>query len=237
MVDASHNVTAPKRATPTAPGWPEMLAGGAAYGLMIVLVVWLLPGVADPAVAGVVGLLASGVMGLVALAVAVLIRIRGLAAFGFRRAKPRHLVIGAVLGVAAYVLGVLVAVIYTAVTADAENVQASYQAAATGGWLSLILGLVAGAILTPVGEESFFRGVVANALLTRYGAWVGIIGSAAVFAIAHGINPVLPVAFVVGVLTALLYRASGSIWPGVILHGTNNAIAFVLPVIVGLVTS
>lgn len=236
-MDASHNVAAPRHATPTAPGWPEMLAGGAAYGLMILLVVWLLPGVADPAVAGVVGLLASGVMGLVALAVAVLIRIRGLAAFGFRRARPRHLVIGAVLGVVAFVLGVVVAVIYTAVTSDAQNVQASYQAAASAGWWSLVLGLIAGAILTPVGEEAFFRGVVANALLTRYGPWVGIIGSAAVFAIAHGINPVLPVAFVVGVLTALLYRASGSIWPGVVLHGTNNAIAFVLPVIVGLATS
>ncbi|MCR2764247.1 hypothetical protein NQ152_12105 [Microbacterium sp. zg.B48] len=82
---------------------------------MILLVVWLLPTVADPAVAGVVGLLASGVMGLVALAVAVLIRIRGLAAFGFRRARPRHMVLGAVPGPAAYVLGVVVVVVYMAV--------------------------------------------------------------------------------------------------------------------------
>ncbi|WP_285780722.1 hypothetical protein [Microtetraspora sp. NBRC 13810] len=72
----------------------------------------LLPLVENAAVAGGVGLVVSGAMGLIAFAVAVLIRIRGLAAFGVRRAKPRHFVVAAVLGFAAYVLGTIVAVIY-----------------------------------------------------------------------------------------------------------------------------
>ncbi|UBH05005.1 putative abortive infection protein [Leucobacter sp. Psy1] len=216
------------------PGWPEILAGGAAYVASIGLVVLLLPLISEPVVQGNVALLVSGLMGIIALAVAVLIRIRGLEPFGFRRARPLHLGVGAGLGVLAYGLGIVAALVYTALTGQAENVQEGYQAAAAGGWLSLALAIVAGALITPLGEEGFFRGVLANALLARYGAWVGVLVSAAVFAVAHGINPILPVAFVVGVMTALLFRWSGSIWPGVVLHGVNNAVALIIPLMVGV---
>ena len=226
--------TAAGRARPTAPGWPEILAGGAVYAASFARVAVLLPLVGDAAVAGVVGLVVSGLMGLLALAVAVLIRIRGLPAFGFRRARPRHLVVAAVLGLVAYVLGATISVAYMLLSGDVQNVQTSYQAAAAAGWWSLALAAVAGAIITPLGEEGFFRGVVANVLLARYGAWVGVVVSAAIFALAHGINPVLPAAFVVGVFTALLFRWSGSIWPGVVLHGVNNATALVVPLLLAL---
>ncbi|TDD35917.1 CPBP family intramembrane metalloprotease [Nonomuraea terrae] len=77
----------------------------------------------------------------------------------------------------------------------------------------------------PTRREGFFRGVLANTLFARYQAWIAVVVSAAVFAVAHGINPILPVAFVVGVLAVLLFRWSGSIWSGVVLHGVNNATA------------
>jgi uncharacterized protein len=229
-VDAPDDTTT-GRTWPTAPGWPEMLAGGATFAASLVLVVALLPLVEDPAVNGVLGLVVSGALGLIALAVAALVRIRGLAAFGIRRAEPRHLVVAAVLGLVSYVLATIVAVAWMTMSGDMQNVQTGYDAAAAAGWWSLALTLVAGAIITPIGEEAFFRGVVANALLARYGAWVGVIVSAAIFAVAHGINPILPVAFVVGVLTALLFHWSGSIWPGVVLHGVNNATASLVPLL------
>ncbi len=78
--------------------------------------------------------------------------------------------------------------------------------------------LLLGAALTPLGEELAFRGVITTAL-GRYGPWVAVIGSATIFALVHGLNPVLPVAFSVGVAAALLLRRSGSVWPGVLLHG------------------
>lgn len=127
-------------------------------------------------------------------------------------------------GGAAYVVSfVLVAVLLPLV----EN-------AAVAGWWSLVLALIAGAIITPLGEEAFFRGVLANALFARYRAWIAVVASAAVFAVAHGINPILPVAFVVGVLAALLFRWSGSIWPGTVLHGFNNATALLVPLLFAL---
>ncbi|MFC7582569.1 type II CAAX prenyl endopeptidase Rce1 family protein [Nonomuraea antimicrobica] len=49
-----------------------------------------------------------------------------------------------------------------------------------------------------------------------------------------GINPILPVAFVGGVLAALLFRWSGSIWSGIALHGVNNATALLVPLLIAL---
>ncbi len=209
-----------------------MLAGGIAYGACFLLVMVVLPLVEDEALAGVAGFVASGLMGLVACAVAVLMRIRGLAAFGVRRAKPRHLIVGLLLGIGAYVVSAAVSLAVFVIGGEVQNVQTSYQAAAAGGALSLAVTLVAGSVLTPIGEEAFFRGVVANALFARYRAWIAIVASAAVFALAHGINPILPVAFLVGVLAAVLFHRSGSIWPGVALHAGNNAMATLVPVVI-----
>jgi membrane protease YdiL (CAAX protease family) len=51
----------------------------------------------------------------------------------------------------------------------------------------LILSLLFLAVLTPVGEELLFRGVVATALM-RYGPVVGVAGSAVIFSAVHGLN-------------------------------------------------
>lgn len=227
----------PRQAKPKAPGWPELVVAAAAYTASYLLVAVFLPLLKDDEVAGIVGLVVSGLIGLVAFAVAALIRIRGLSGFGIRRARPRHLVVGASLGLVAFAPGTIVAIAYQAVSGDRQNVQDSYQAAAAGGFLSLIFTFVAGSIITPLGEEAFFRGVVANVLLRRLGPWAGVILSAAIFAVAHGLNPVLLAALVVGILTGLLFRWSGSIWPGVLLHGVNNATALFLPVLIAALST
>lgn len=54
--------------------------------------------------------------------------------------------------------------------------------------------------------------------LFRWGPWVGVLVSAAIFAVAHGINSVMPLAFVIGLATGLLLRFSDSIWPGILVH-------------------
>ena len=63
-------------------------------------------------------------------------------------------------------------------------------------------------MLTPIGEEFLFRGVLYTAL-ARYGPWVAVLVSSAIFAMAHGFNYILPVAFVVGVVAALLCAERG----------------------------
>jgi len=90
-----------------------------------------------------------------------------------------------------------------------------------------LIGLVAaGAVLAPLGEELLFRGIVFGGL-RRYGLVISTLVSAVLFGLAHGINVVLPAAIVLGVLNALLYHRSRSIWPSIVSHAVNNTIVFV----------
>ncbi|QIY56826.1 CPBP family intramembrane metalloprotease [Streptomyces sp. RPA4-5] len=219
---------------PSGPGWPEIVAGLAAYAVLdAVVVVCLRHAALSDTMAGLVGFVLSAVMGLGAFAVAALLRIRRLAPFGVRRASGRSLLAAVGFGVVAFVLAAIASLLYQAVAGDHRNVQVGYQAAASGGLLWYLATAVAGFVATPIGEELIFRGVLANAL-GRYGAWVSVLASATVFALVHGLNPVLPVAFVVGVINAVLLRRTGSVWPGIVVHGVNNALAMSIPVIVAM---
>ncbi|QUQ65179.1 CPBP family intramembrane glutamic endopeptidase [Kutzneria sp. CA-103260] len=222
---------------PARPGWPEIIAGLAAYAVLYAAVIVYLYHAALPAsVEGIVGFALSAAIGLGAFAVAALLRIRRLAPFGVRRASLRSLVAAIGFGILAWLLSALASGLYQAFTGDHQNIQAGYQAAASGGLLTYLLSAVFGFVATPIGEEFIFRGVLANAL-GRYGAWISVLVSAAVFALVHGLNPVLPVAFVVGAINAVLLRRTGSVWPGVVVHGVNNALAMTVPVIVALASS
>ena len=59
----------------------------------------------------------------------------------------------------------------------------------------------------------------------RWGWKVGLVLSAGLFALVH-IFPTsfLPI-FLLGAIFAYLYQISGSIWPGILLHTTVNALA------------
>lgn len=76
-------------------------------------------------------------------------------------------------------------------------------------------------VITPLGEELFCRGVIAQTLL-RYGRFSGVAGGALISAIVHGINQVFPTAFVVGVAAGEVFRRSGCVWPAVMVHAVVN---------------
>ncbi|WP_083822046.1 type II CAAX prenyl endopeptidase Rce1 family protein [Saccharopolyspora spinosa] len=83
-----------------------------------------------------------------------------------------------------------------------------------------------------IGEEFAFRGVIATAL-GRYGTQVSVVGSAVIFALAHGINLALIPAIVVGATNGLLLVRTKSVWPGVIVHAVNNGMATVVSMLFG----
>jgi membrane protease YdiL (CAAX protease family) len=81
------------------------------------------------------------------------------------------------------------------------------------------------ALAAPLGEELFFRGFAQPALARALG-WTGAaLVSGALFALLH----LDPVGFLglweIGVLLAVLRHASGSLWPAVVAHAVNNAVA------------
>ncbi|WP_205690376.1 CPBP family intramembrane glutamic endopeptidase [Comamonas serinivorans] len=195
-----------------------------AYLLLILVIALWLAQIPDGQAAwrGVAGMAANGVAGVVAFLVAFTVRIRDFRAFGFRAvARPWRLV-GAAVGVVAFGLSFLIEGLYIQFVTEA-NTQADFQAAATGGMLSLLALLITGALLTPLGEELVFRGVIANAL-NRYGRWAGVAGSAAIFAAVHGPSVIFLNAFMVGLLVGVLFRRTASLWPGLVVHAVYNGL-------------
>jgi membrane protease YdiL (CAAX protease family) len=214
------------------PGWLEIVVG---------LVVYLAVGFGgvrqfgrlglDPVVHGLILTSWTGVATLIAFAAAARLRICSLSAFGVRRTSGRWLLIGVVVGVVAFVLKSLAILGWIQITGDTNNVQGVYAEGGSGGILSLVLATVFISIFSPLGEELLYRGIVTNALL-RYGPFVGVAGSTAIFALMHGINIVFPAAVVAGLATAEVFRRSGSVWPAFVVH-----VVFNLPTIPAMVAA
>ena len=81
------------------------------------------------------------------------------------------------------------------------------------------------AIAAPLGEELFFRGFALPALGRSMKLGWAVVLSGALFSLLH----LDPIGFIglweIGVLLALLRIWSGSLWPAILAHATNNAIA------------
>ena len=87
------------------------------------------------------------------------------------------------------------------------------------------LTFIALVLWTPFTEEVFFRGFVFAGLWPRLGSTGAIIVSALIFSLFHVAPGVLLPIFITGVLLAWLYRRTGSLWPSIVAHAGQNAIA------------
>lgn len=84
---------------------------------------------------------------------------------------------------------------------------------------------LAASIVAPICEECFFRGYVFAALRGRYGRLLAYGGSAFVFGVIHFNLPAMVPIILMALGLAFLYDRSGSVVPGIIAHGFNNALA------------
>ena len=92
--------------------------------------------------------------------------------------------------------------------------------------VAVITGIFVIGIAPPV-EEFFFRGFLYQALRGRFGVAAGAIGSGLLFGVVHLEAPVqMGLLAILGVILALLFQRTGSLWPCILVHATNNAFAF-----------
>ncbi|MHB2264153.1 CPBP family intramembrane glutamic endopeptidase [Aliihoeflea sp. PC F10.4] len=204
------------------PGWPEIVVGLVVFALVGYgggIFVAGLP--ISPIAVGLIFTALSAIAGMAGFAAAAAIRLRSWEAFGIRRTTRRWLLIGVGVGVIAFIVKGFAILGYSALTGQTSNPQDIYALGGSGGWWTLVLATFFIGVLTPIGEEFLFRGVLTNALL-RYSPFIGVVGSTIIFALMHGINIVLPAAFVGGLAMAEIFRRSGSIWPGVVVHVVFN---------------
>jgi membrane protease YdiL (CAAX protease family) len=205
------------------PGWPEMLVGlacltvvgmGGAIGLVRLGI--------DPVALGIVLSALSGIGCLLAFFAAYMLRIRSWTAFGVKSTSWRWIGVGVLLGVGTFLVKGASILLYVWLTGDDRNPQEIYGTGASSGMMAAVAATIFMSLLTPLGEEFLFRGVIASALL-RHGPLVGVAGSAIVFAVFHGFNMVFPAALVTGLAAGEIFRRSGSIWPAVAVHVVVNA--------------
>lgn len=84
-------------------------------------------------------------------------------------------------------------------------------------------------IVAPFVEELTFRGL-GYSLLVRFGRWTAIILVGIAFGLAHGLVQAFPFLAALGAGLAYLRSRVDSVYPGMIVHGTFNAIALTVAV-------
>jgi membrane protease YdiL (CAAX protease family) len=94
---------------------------------------------------------------------------------------------------------------------------------------ALIAFFVAVTVIAPLNEELLFRGA-GFSFLAPYGTVVAVVVTGILFGVVHGLLEALPVLAFFGVAVGWLRWKTGSVYPGMLLHGTFNALAVIVAV-------
>jgi hypothetical protein len=167
------------------------------------------------------------------------LRIRGLSLrdIGWRRFRPMAIVY-ALSGFALYFVGYAVLLALASTLAPDLNVNQQQdigfqRVSGTGQLVVTFLSLV---VLPPLAEETLFRGFLFTTFRRRMSFLLATLLTSTLFAIPHllesqGSQGLLWVAgidtFVLSLVLCVLRERSNSLWPGILLHGLKNGIAFV----------
>ena len=117
------------------------------------------------------------------------------------------------------------------VSGDLENLQMRNDLLTAGGFtfggfLAMLLGV---GILAPISEELYFRGLLHGWLRQRLPVGWAVAVSSLAFGLAHMDSVgVMISAFVMGIVIAVFYERTNSLWVPVLIHIVTNSTAVVL---------
>ena len=95
---------------------------------------------------------------------------------------------------------------------------------------NLLLAIATGMLLivvAPLAEEVFFRGFLYQAFRNSFGVLPGALLSAVIFGAIHFEFFKLVQLAILGVILALLFEKTRSLWSPIILHAVNNTLAYI----------
>ena len=193
------------------PGW-SLLLFVMACPVIGLPIVWFLPDRETLTILG--AFFAIGLLAVVAC-VAPLGR-AALPALGLRPANWKYLVFGA-LGT----LGLSVAV--SQIGIEPQGVKQVIDV--LRGPRQLVLGLLLLAVLAPLVEELIFRGLIYGWIAGRWGTIAAFFLSSLAFAAAHWEPAHVVLVLPLGLLFGWLRRRTDSLWPSLVAHIANNALA------------
>ncbi|MBN1773324.1 MAG: CPBP family intramembrane metalloprotease [Deltaproteobacteria bacterium] len=97
------------------------------------------------------------------------------------------------------------------------------------GWASQLAKVFAIAVVTPIGEELIFRGILLRWLRRSYGRLPALLGSSVLFAVAHlSLRGLLPYVLL-GLAFGWVVDRSRSVLPAIGAHAAYNAVPFLFP--------
>ncbi len=148
---------------------------------------------------------------------------------GFRPAAPGWYRRAAVLALVAFPLTIAVNFFVQGLTGG-TSVNPQFEVVAPIGfsWFALVGMLLTVGVLVPIVEEVLFRGILYRWLRERWGVPGAAVVSALCFSVLHGIPWLIPAIAVLGILLAIIYENSGSVWPAALAHGLYNSISVAL---------
>ena len=148
-------------------------------------------------------------------------------ALGLR--APRGPWVGLTVG--AFFGYLLVAGLFASLLADPEQIDVADEL----GFDTSTFGAISAGILivglAPLAEEVFFRGFFYGGLRSRMPAVAAAVLSGLFFGVIHittGNLAVVAQLTMLGIILALLYERTGSLWPPIVVHLVNNALAFTI---------
>ncbi|MCR5593654.1 MAG: CPBP family intramembrane metalloprotease [Saccharofermentans sp.] len=86
----------------------------------------------------------------------------------------------------------------------------------------IALDFIGSSLIAPLAEELAFRGAVYGELRGRFNVVVSMVVSSLIFGILHGISIHIGYALICGMVLALVYEFSGSVWVSYLVHAVFN---------------
>jgi membrane protease YdiL (CAAX protease family) len=95
-------------------------------------------------------------------------------------------------------------------------------------YFEILLFFVVGAVISPIAEEIFFRGVIYG-FCRRWGIWVAVVISTLLFVFAHTTSSKIPLPQAIGgILFALAYEKEKNLIVPMVIHMSGNFAIFAL---------
>jgi hypothetical protein len=96
-------------------------------------------------------------------------------------------------------------------------------------WGRFFITLIGAGLLVPISEELFFRGLLYTGLRQHTGIWLAVALSSVIFAAGHfDAAGVVATSLIMGIVLALVYEYTHSLWASIAVHALNNSAATVL---------
>jgi len=222
--------------------WWEVLAVlGAALSLAVVtaMLVALVMGGGDPTKMQALArsetymltVLTLSTIGMIAAVffIVVLRRRIGWRGFGLKPISLQTVILSVVVGLLCVpLMGVVGTAVQKLLGRPMVSPQLPFLAPAGFSYTALVGMLIIGGLLAPFAEELIFRGLLFGWLRRFWRVWPAVLASAAVFGLIHGLIPIIFAAAAVGMVLAIAYEKTGSLWSPVIIHATQNSVAIAI---------